>query len=117
MVFSAVPFLASPLTLNHDWLVQNLRRLHIGMIRELGTAIGDATEVGRISSLIASAHEIKTPLTRKIAQFSRVLLVAILALSALTFHDPVALTVVFSDEKRETRNFIGGSLGLGVSVG
>jgi len=42
-VFSAVPYLASPLTLNHDWLIQNLNRLHIGMIRELGTAIGDAT--------------------------------------------------------------------------
>jgi Ca-activated chloride channel homolog len=43
VVFSGVPYLASPLTLNHEWLVQNLRRLHIGMIRELGTAIGDAT--------------------------------------------------------------------------
>lgn len=43
VVFSAVPYLASPLTLNHDWLAENLRRLHIGMIRELGTAIGDAT--------------------------------------------------------------------------
>ncbi len=43
IVFSAVPYLASPLTLNHDWLAENLRRLHVGMIRELGTAIGDAT--------------------------------------------------------------------------
>jgi len=43
IVFSAVPYLASPLTLNHNWLVENLHRLHIGMIRELGTAIGDAT--------------------------------------------------------------------------
>jgi Ca-activated chloride channel family protein len=43
VVFSQVPYLASPLTLNHDWLIQNLDRLHIGMIRELGTAIGDAT--------------------------------------------------------------------------
>ncbi|MDB6122313.1 MAG: von Willebrand factor type [Pedosphaera sp.] len=43
IVFSGVPYLASPLTLNHDWLVQNLHRLHIGTIRELGTAIGDAT--------------------------------------------------------------------------
>lgn len=43
IVFSAVPYLASPLTLNHDWLIQNLRRMHVGMIRELGTAIGDAT--------------------------------------------------------------------------
>jgi Ca-activated chloride channel family protein len=43
VVFSAVPFLASPLTLDHDWLIHNLQRMHIGMIRELGTAIGDAT--------------------------------------------------------------------------
>lgn len=41
-VFSGVPYLASPLTLNHDYLIQNLHRLHIGTIRELGTAIGDA---------------------------------------------------------------------------
>lgn len=43
VVFSGTPFLASPLTLNHDWLIQNLHRLHIGIIRDLGTAIGDAT--------------------------------------------------------------------------
>jgi Mg-chelatase subunit ChlD len=43
IVFSQVPYLASPLTLNHDWLIQNIDRMHIGMIRELGTAIGDAT--------------------------------------------------------------------------
>src|SRR5437899_2283117 len=43
IVVSAVPYLVRPLTLNHDWLVQNLRRLHVGLIRDLGTAIGDAT--------------------------------------------------------------------------
>src|SRR3954454_2746697 len=43
VVFSGVPYLASPLTLNHDWLIENLRRLHVGLIRDLGTAIGDAT--------------------------------------------------------------------------
>ena len=42
MVFSAVPYLASPLTLNHDWLIEHLRRLHVGRLQELGTAIGDA---------------------------------------------------------------------------
>ena len=49
------------------------------------TAIGDDTEVGRISQLISSAAELETPLTRKIAHFSRVLLYAILALAAVTF--------------------------------
>ncbi|MCX8032642.1 MAG: cation-transporting P-type ATPase [Thermoleophilia bacterium] len=48
-------------------------------------ATGDRTEVGRISQLIASAHEIKTPLTRKIAQFSKLVLYAILALAVVTF--------------------------------
>src|SRR5436190_8624832 len=43
VVFSGTPYLASPLTLNHDWLIENLHRLHIGLIRDLGTAIGDAT--------------------------------------------------------------------------
>src|SRR6058998_3916146 len=43
IVFSAVPYLASPLTLDHDWLIENLHRLHVGLIRDLGTAIGDAT--------------------------------------------------------------------------
>jgi Ca-activated chloride channel family protein len=42
IAFSAVPYLASPLTLNHPWLVENLRRLHVGIIDEKGTAIGDA---------------------------------------------------------------------------
>ena len=43
IVFSAVPYLASAPTLDHDWLVQNLQRLHVGLIGELGTGIGDAT--------------------------------------------------------------------------
>ncbi len=46
VVFSAVPYLASPLTLNHDWLVENLHRLHVGLLRDLGTAIGDAAAAG-----------------------------------------------------------------------
>ncbi|MBN1535756.1 MAG: cation-transporting P-type ATPase [Anaerolineales bacterium] len=48
-------------------------------------ATGDDSEVGRISQLISSAAELETPLTRKIGQFSRVLLVAILILAAITF--------------------------------
>jgi len=45
IAFSGVPYLASPLTLNHDWLIENLSRLHIGIITDLGTAIGDAVVV------------------------------------------------------------------------
>ena len=45
VVFSGVPYLASPLTLNHGWLGENLNRLHVGTIGDLGTAIGDAIVV------------------------------------------------------------------------
>ena len=48
-------------------------------------ATGDRTETGRISGLIAETVEIATPLTKKIAHFSRVLLVVILAVSAAMF--------------------------------
>ncbi len=65
IAFSGVPYLASPLTLNHDWLIQNLRRLHIGTIRELGTAIGDATAAAakRLAALKASKSRIIILLT------------------------------------------------------
>lgn len=43
VVFSGVPYLICPPTLNHDWLLQQFDRLHIGLITQVGTAIGDAT--------------------------------------------------------------------------
>ncbi|ACU91318.1 cation-transporting P-type ATPase [Desulfomicrobium baculatum] len=46
---------------------------------------GDCTEIGRISTMVSEADELATPLTRKIASFSHILLWAILALAALTF--------------------------------
>ena len=49
------------------------------------TATGDNTEIGQISQLISSAQELATPLTRKIEQFSRLILYAILFLAAVTF--------------------------------
>jgi Ca2+-transporting ATPase len=48
-------------------------------------ATGDATEIGRISEMIATANPLETPLTRKIHSFSRILLFAILGLSAAVF--------------------------------
>ena len=48
-------------------------------------ATGDRTETGRIATLISEAVEISTPLTQKIAQFSRLLLWVILGLAMLTF--------------------------------
>jgi cation-transporting P-type ATPase F len=46
---------------------------------------GAATELGRIHQLIGETTEIATPLTKKLAAFSKVLTVAILGLAALTF--------------------------------
>ena len=65
MVFSGVPYFVSPLTLNHDWIQENLNRLHIGVIRELGTAIGDATAmaVKRIAGVKDSKSRIIILLT------------------------------------------------------
>jgi len=56
-----------------------------GQGRGTVVAIGDATEVGRISELIHAAPSLATPLTQKIARFSHVLMYAILALAVLTF--------------------------------
>ncbi|MBX3739466.1 MAG: HAD-IC family P-type ATPase [Akkermansiaceae bacterium] len=46
---------------------------------------GDGTETGRIARLISEATEISTPLTRKIASFSRLLLWVILAVAVFAF--------------------------------
>jgi len=48
-------------------------------------ATGDRTEMGRIATMISEAVDLSTPLTRKIAEFSRLLLWVILGLAALTF--------------------------------
>ncbi len=47
-------------------------------------ATGDGTEVGRISDLITKVQDHQTPLTRKIAQFSKYLLVVILVMAGVT---------------------------------
>ena len=48
-------------------------------------ATGDRTEMGRIATMISEAVDLSTPLTRKIAEFSRLLLYVIVGLAALTF--------------------------------
>ncbi len=48
-------------------------------------ATGDNTETGRIAGLIHGADDLSTPLTRKIQQFSKILLIAILILATITF--------------------------------
>ena len=56
-----------------------------GQAESVVWGIGDQTETGRISRLISSAVELSTPLTKKIAQFSKLMLRVILALAAATF--------------------------------
>lgn len=56
-----------------------------GQGRGVVFATGKDTEVGKISHLISTADVLETPLTRKIAQFSRILLAVILLLAAGTF--------------------------------
>ena len=56
-----------------------------GQAAGIVVAIGDNTEVGRISGLISATTELETPLIRKISEFSKVLLYVILLLAAATF--------------------------------
>ena len=51
VVFSGEAFLMSPLTLDHDWLLQNVDRL------QTGSWIGDATAIG--SALATSANRLR----------------------------------------------------------
>lgn len=48
-------------------------------------AIGSQTEIGKINQMISEADVLETPLTKSIAQFSKVLLYVILAFAAITF--------------------------------
>ncbi len=41
IAFAGRPYLVSPLTLDHDWLIQNLERVQLGLVED-GTAIGSA---------------------------------------------------------------------------
>ncbi len=41
LCFAGRPYIVSPLTLDHDWLLQNLERVKIGLVED-GTAIGSA---------------------------------------------------------------------------
>jgi Ca-activated chloride channel homolog len=45
IAFAGSPYLVSPLTLDHDWLLQNLERVNIGG-QDDGTAIGSAIAAG-----------------------------------------------------------------------
>lgn len=88
----SVPVLKDPAALPAETVLADRKNLAFaGSLVTAGTgegvvfATGDATETGRIARLISEAADLSTPLTRKIAQFSRLLLWAILSLAAATF--------------------------------
>jgi Ca-activated chloride channel homolog len=55
IAFAAAPYLVSPLTLDHDWLQQNLERINVG-IGDDGTAIG--------SAIAAAVNHLRTTATK-----------------------------------------------------
>ena len=61
-----------------------------GQAEGIVAATGNRTETGRIARLINDAAGLSTPLTRKIAQFSKLVLWVILGLASLTFAVGVA---------------------------
>ncbi len=88
----SLPVEKSPGTLGHETiLAERTNMAYSSTLVTYGTCVGvitgtgDDTEIGRISELISSAEVLATPLTRKIAKFSHVLLYVILALAAVTF--------------------------------
>jgi Ca-activated chloride channel family protein len=56
IAFAAAPYLVSPLTLDHDWLQQNLERVNVG-VGDDGTAIGSAIAAGvnRLRATVAKS--------------------------------------------------------------
>ena len=59
IAFAAQPYLVSPLTLNHDWLLRRLDQLQIGQVED-GTAIGSAigTATNRLRDIPAKSKSI-----------------------------------------------------------
>lgn len=59
IAFAAEPYLVSPLTLNHDWLLRRLESMRLGQIED-GTAIGSAigAAINRLRDLPAESRSI-----------------------------------------------------------
>ena len=56
-----------------------------GQAQGIVVSTGDETEIGRISKLISEVVSLETPLTRKISEFSRILLFALMGIAILAF--------------------------------
>ena len=88
----SMPVLKRPETLPHDIVLADRKNMVYGSAlitygQGLGVVVatGDRSEIGRISGLITAAGDLETPLTQKIARFSRALVGIILGFGALTF--------------------------------
>ncbi|QYC42097.1 putative cation-transporting ATPase F [Nonomuraea coxensis DSM 45129] len=88
----SVPVVKDETVLPHDTPVADRRNmLYSATMVTSGTgagvvvATGTATELGEIHRLVGTAETLATPLTRKLARFSQILTVGILALAAVTF--------------------------------
>jgi Ca-activated chloride channel homolog len=57
--FAGRPYVVSPMTLDHDWLLQNLERVRIGLVED-GTAIGSAmaAAANRLNNKHSKSHAI-----------------------------------------------------------
>ncbi|MFA5098060.1 MAG: cation-transporting P-type ATPase [Candidatus Margulisiibacteriota bacterium] len=56
-----------------------------GAAKAVVVSTGDRTEIGKISQLVENAEDMQTPLTKKLADFSKLLLYVIMFFSAVTF--------------------------------
>jgi cation-transporting ATPase F len=86
------PVVKDEVTLNADTVVADRRNmLYSGTLVTRGSgagvvvASGADTELGHIHRLVGDVDPLATPLTRRLADFSRILTVIILALAGLTF--------------------------------
>ena len=88
----SVPVEKSASPLPEDTLLADRANLaYSSTLVTYGTALGvvietgDRTEIGRINQMISAATELETPLTRKIGQFSWILMWLIIGLAGLAF--------------------------------
>jgi len=65
LAFAGRPYLASPITLDHDWLSDSMQRVEIGAKRKDGSQIEDGTAIG--SAIAAAAKRLdKRPAKSKV---------------------------------------------------
>ena len=88
----SVPVEKNTMVLDHDTGLADRRNMVFsstlvthGTATGVAVGTGDDTEIGRISELISTTDVLATPLTRKITEFSRILLFVILGMAAVTF--------------------------------